>query len=155
LVQIQLWASTEGVTKMDDHLKKTLEDIYTHSCFIMADVGRIVPLLFIVKDSEVFPIFTDDHIKISIGQYISLSIDIARENDAEGLAMICEQYMVSGKVVDKEIQDFLGDLKKLSKSENKKEYLVLSYIEASGKTHMLMGEIEKSNLGTRYVKKQR
>ena len=140
---------------MDETLKQTLENIYKYHCFMMADTGKAPPMVFIFKDSMPFPIYINEEVEMGIGQYISCAIDIAKQNSADGIAMVYEQQVGSEKYSDEKIKNILEGVTSITESENKKEHLVLSYTESNGKTHMLMGEIEKDDGGVRFVKNQK
>ena len=139
---------------MDEKVKTELENLYTSYCITLTESGNLPPIFFLFKDNIMFPVLLGQNMEISFELYASLVINKAQEADCDAIAFISEQYVVQGKKNDECMQPLLNGTLRPSEHPDKKECLVLVYMDAYGKSSSLLGEIKQDLGGTRYIEKQ-
>jgi len=137
---------------MDQKLKEKLEDLFTKISFTITEQGFSVPLFIMhLSDGEMMPVMMSGHSEISIEEYASAAMLGASEMNAMALIFICEQYVVSKRKDDVEMQCLLNGTIKPSDHPDREECLTMIYMDKKGKCISLIGKIEKDIRGTKYI----
>ena len=139
---------------MDEKIKEMLEHLYTSSCITLTEHGNLPPIFFLFKDNVMFPVLIGNNIEIPFERYASLVINKAQETDCDAVAFISEQYVVQGRKNDESMKPLINGTLKPSEHPDKKECLVLVYMDAYGEASSLLGEIKQDIIGTRYISNQ-
>ena len=134
---------------MDPKHKEIAEQIYQMSTFVLAESGTDAPLAILIKDNQTIPILIPPGSEIDTAGYIMMSLNFAREQDADAILIVAGMWVVTGHIDEIDL-----DLRP-SQQDNRQHYLNLVYMSADGSDlQSLAGKVEMDPAGTKYVREQ-
>ena len=134
---------------MDENHKKIAEEVYQMATFILVESGRDAPLFVLIKDNESIPIIIPPGIEIDLPYYATISLKLAKEQDADAMMVVGGMWVVSDHIDNIDLQT------RPSESDKREHYLNLVYITKDGKTlESIAGKVETDIAGMMYVKEQ-
>ncbi len=134
---------------MDKKLKNALSDIFNKYSFELTENGKIDPTYFLIKDNFILPLRNVHHIDFNL--YANFVINQATQRNADALALILENSVITGYKEDKDIQAIINGSLSVSDHPDSASYLILIYMTSKGAQEALFGKIEKDIRGIKFV----
>ncbi len=132
---------------MNPKHKEIAENVYQIALFTLAETGTDVPLFVLIKEDQSIPILIPPYLEIDTAGYALMSMNLAKEHDADALILISGMWVVTGNIneIDVNIRP--------SESDLKEHYLNLIYMTADGSgVESIAGKVETDPSGTKYVR---
>lgn len=128
--------------------KEQIEEMYNIASITLAEHGSLGPMYFLLKDGSVVPIMRNTE---DIRDVASIAVIAAQSIDADAIVLICEQWMLKMKKDDPNLQLYTDGILRPSDSDLKEAYLTLIHMTKDGEVDSLIGKINISPNGVKYV----
>jgi len=137
---------------MDENHRQIAEDLFSSVSMNMTTTGKTIPLyIMILPGDQVLPIIVSDP-EISIQQYATICTNIAHQQNAIAMMMVCEQFMVSKHKDDADIELLINGVIRASEHPDREEYLTLIYMDQDGVSESIIAKIYKDAAGTPFTR---
>lgn len=132
---------------MNPKHKEIAENVYQIALFSLVETGHDTPLFVLIKDNQSMPILIPPGLEIDVAGYTMMSLNLAREKNADAIMVVSGMWVVTGQLDDIDLT--------VRPSENnmKEHYLNLVYMTADGSLFKsIAGKVETDPQGTKFVR---
>lgn len=133
--------------------KETTQQIFDVTVMSLAEKGYVQPLYLMILDGKLIHLSTENDMPID--EYKHLVNQTALKAKPEAIIFICEQWQVTRKKDDPEIERLMNGLLKPSEQDDKELYLTLIYKDKYDNTDSLVGKIESDPIGVKFVRESK
>jgi hypothetical protein len=134
---------------MDDKLKTALTELFDKFSFELTEMGFITTTYFLIKGKTITRV---RNIGLEEDMYAAFVMRYADKEGAEGIVVLGEKKVVSGKPEDADMQALIDGKLSIGQHSDTRPYLVLMYMGRDGENQALFGKIEKDPSGVKFTK---
>ncbi|MCK5613790.1 hypothetical protein KAR91_68635 [Candidatus Pacearchaeota archaeon] len=132
---------------MNPKHKAIAENVYKIALFSLVESGRDTPLFVLIKDNQSIPILIPPGLEIDVASYTMMSLNLAREQNADAIMVVSGMWVVTGEIDDIDLTI------RPSESDMKEHYLNLVYMTADGSEfNSIAGKVEIDPQGTKFIR---